>query len=63
MYETSPTIVIPTTSNAEPTIIATCVFLLKCLFFSRRPERSKQSHVALRITCLAHILDGEMGAN
>jgi len=41
MYDDSPTIIIPTTSNAEPTIIPTCFFLLEGLFFSRLAERSK----------------------
>jgi hypothetical protein len=62
MYETIPTIAIPTTSNAEPTIIATSFVLLERLFFSRWSERSKQSQVTLRITRLAHSQDGEMDA-
>jgi hypothetical protein len=61
MYETSATIVIPTTSNVELTIIATSFFSPECLFFSRCSVRPIRSQVSLRITLFAHTLGGKCG--
>ena len=63
MYETSATIVIPTNSNAEMTIIAISFFSSVHLSFSRGSKRPKQSQLSLRITVFAHTLGGEMCAN
>jgi hypothetical protein len=61
MYETSATIVIPTTSNVELTIIATSFFSPECLCFPRCSVRPIQSQVSLRITLFAHTLGGKCG--
>jgi hypothetical protein len=61
MYETSATIVIPTTSNVELTIIAISFFSPECLFFSKCSVRPIQSQISLRITLFAHTLGGKCG--
>jgi hypothetical protein len=61
MYETSATIVIPTTSNVELTIIAINFFSLERLFFSRCSVRPIHNQVSLRITLFAHTLGGKCG--
>jgi hypothetical protein len=61
MIENSATIVIPTTSNVELTIIATSFFSSERVFFSRFSVRPIQSLVSLRITLFAHTLGGKCG--
>jgi hypothetical protein len=60
MHETSATIVIPTTSNVELTIIATSFFSPERLFLSRCSVRPIQSQVSLRITLFADTLGGKI---
>jgi hypothetical protein len=61
MHETSATIVIPTASNVELTIIATSFFSPERLFFSRCFIRPIQSQVSLRITLFVHTLGRKCG--